>query len=166
MAPALRLTFCYLLCGCCDRQRLVMCLFAGYISRPGSFTLWPQRGHCQNMTRWAKARSLFVHSADLLLSRLPFHHSGCCCVFVLLSLLRVTLSENVTGLYGSFTSPSFPQPYADNQHVVWNISVPEGHRIKLYFGHFSLEPSNGCEYDYVQVHEGDVLTPQPHRCPW
>lgn len=118
-----------------------------------------------NMTRWAQAQSLFVHSADLLPSRLPFffYHSGCC-AFVLLSLLRVTLSENVTGLYGSFASPGFPQPYADNQRVAWNVSVPEGHRIRLYFGHFSLEPSNGCEYDYVQVREGDALTPQPHRC--
>lgn len=80
-------------------------------------------------------------------------------MFFLVSLLRLTLSVNVTGLYGNFTSPDFPQPYPDDQLVLWNVSVPEGHRIRLYFGHFSLETSNRCEYDYVQVHKGDNPSP-------
>ncbi|XP_061759857.1 mannan-binding lectin serine protease 2 isoform X1 [Nerophis ophidion] len=72
-------------------------------------------------------------------------------VLVLFSLFHVLLSADMTGLYGSFTSPDFPRPYPDNTRVVWNISVPQGHGVKLYFTHFSLEPSNLCEYDYVQV---------------
>ncbi|XP_041952978.1 mannan-binding lectin serine protease 2 [Alosa sapidissima] len=72
-------------------------------------------------------------------------------VLTVLSLLPLGRSVDLTGLYGTFTSPNFPDNYPNNHLTVWNMSAPEGHRIKLYFSAFSLEPSYLCEYDYVQV---------------
>uniref|UniRef100_A0AAY4BS77 Mannan binding lectin serine peptidase 2 n=1 Tax=Denticeps clupeoides TaxID=299321 RepID=A0AAY4BS77_9TELE len=66
-------------------------------------------------------------------------------------VMSVSVRWHLTGPFNSFTSPQFPEPYPDNQYLVWNITVPEGHRVKLYFRTFSLEPSYMCEYDYVQV---------------
>ncbi|XP_037836406.1 mannan-binding lectin serine protease 1-like [Kryptolebias marmoratus] len=54
-------------------------------------------------------------------------------------------------MYGSLQSPNFPDPYPRETERRWNISVPHGFRVGLYFSHFHLEPSYLCEYDYVKV---------------
>uniref|UniRef100_A0A8C4GI55 Mannan-binding lectin serine protease 1 n=1 Tax=Dicentrarchus labrax TaxID=13489 RepID=A0A8C4GI55_DICLA len=55
-------------------------------------------------------------------------------------------------------SPDFPDPYPRETSLRWNISVPPGFQVQLYFSHFDLEPSYLCEYDYIKVEaEGEVL---------
>ncbi|XP_060098732.1 mannan-binding lectin serine protease 1 [Heteronotia binoei] len=60
-------------------------------------------------------------------------------------------------MFGEIQSPSFPDSYPSDSEVTWNISVPEGFRIKLYFMHFDLESSYLCEYDYVKVESEDQV---------
>ncbi|XP_044057497.1 mannan-binding lectin serine protease 1 isoform X1 [Siniperca chuatsi] len=65
---------------------------------------------------------------------------------------------SLSQMYGSLQSPNFPEPYPRETQLRWNVSVPDGFHIKLYFSHFDLEPSYLCEYDYVKVEaEGEVL---------
>ncbi|KAM8903623.1 mannan-binding lectin serine protease 1 [Spinachia spinachia] len=61
-------------------------------------------------------------------------------------------------MFGTLKSPDFPDPYPRDTVLRWNLSVPDGFHIKLYFSHFHLEPSYLCEYDYVKVEaEEEVL---------
>ncbi|XP_028274789.1 mannan-binding lectin serine protease 1 isoform X2 [Parambassis ranga] len=74
-------------------------------------------------------------------------------------LLSLGLSSQLLSeMYGSLQSPNFPEAYPSETELCWNISVPDGFQIKLYFSHFDLEPSYLCEYDYVKVQaEAEVL---------
>ncbi|XP_033642516.1 mannan-binding lectin serine protease 1-like [Asterias rubens] len=72
-----------------------------------------------------------------------------------------TTSETVhrSALYGQLESPDYPEPYGNNVDRVWNITVPGGFTIGLYFSLFALEASFDCEYDYVKVSNSkDTIT--------
>ncbi|XP_015217031.2 mannan-binding lectin serine protease 1 isoform X2 [Lepisosteus oculatus] len=71
--------------------------------------------------------------------------------FILCLLVHGCRGIELTGMYGIIQSPNFPESYPKDSEVVWNISVPDGFKIKLYFMHFDLEPSYLCEYDYVKI---------------
>nr|XP_019607659.1 PREDICTED: mannan-binding lectin serine protease 1 isoform X2 [Rhinolophus sinicus] len=83
---------------------------------------------------------------------LLLYHALC---FSLLKALAHTVELN--NMYGQIQSPGYPDSYPSDSKVTWNITVPEGFRIKLYFMHFNLESSYLCEYDYVKVETEDQL---------
>ncbi|XP_035242085.1 mannan-binding lectin serine protease 1 isoform X1 [Anguilla anguilla] len=79
-------------------------------------------------------------------------------VLLLALALHEAQGANLTDMYGTLHSPNYPESYEKEVEVTWNISVPDGFQIKLYFIHFDLEPSYLCEYDYVKVEaEQEVL---------
>ncbi|KAM6304823.1 LOW QUALITY PROTEIN: mannan-binding lectin serine protease 1-like [Aegotheles albertisi] len=70
-------------------------------------------------------------------------------------LLCAVNAINLTDMFGEIQSPNFPDSYPSDSEVTWNISVPDGFKIKLYFMHFDLESSYLCEYDYVKIEAED-----------
>lgn len=60
-------------------------------------------------------------------------------------------------MYGEILSPNYPQAYPNDLQESWEIQVPPGYGIRLYFTHLDLEPSQNCEYDSVKVLSLPVL---------
>ncbi|EDV28197.1 uncharacterized protein TRIADDRAFT_53561 [Trichoplax adhaerens] len=52
------------------------------------------------------------------------------------------------------TSPKFPQNYPSNVECEWTINAPANENIAINFKNFSLETSNKCFNDYVEIHDG------------
>ncbi|XP_071853657.1 uncharacterized protein [Apostichopus japonicus] len=52
-------------------------------------------------------------------------------------------------------SPNFPEPYGDYMCCSRRITAPNGLRVRLTFISFSLEEESTCDYDYVEIFDGD-----------
>ncbi|XP_053314635.1 mannan-binding lectin serine protease 1 isoform X1 [Spea bombifrons] len=63
----------------------------------------------------------------------------------------------LTEMFGEIRTPNFPDSYPSESELTWNITVPDGFRVRLYFMHFDLEPSYLCEYDYAKVESEDQV---------
>ncbi|XP_009949370.1 PREDICTED: complement C1s subcomponent [Leptosomus discolor] len=61
---------------------------------------------------------------------------------------------DAASMYGEILSPNYPQVYPNDVQKSWEIHVPSGYGIRLYFVHMDLEPSQNCEYDFVKVLSG------------
>ncbi|XP_053420226.1 mannan-binding lectin serine protease 1 isoform X2 [Nycticebus coucang] len=83
---------------------------------------------------------------------LLLYHALCC----FLSKASAHTVE-LNNMFGQIQSPGYPDSYPSDSEVTWNITVPDGFRIKLYFMHFNLESSYLCEYDYVKVETEDQV---------
>ena len=53
------------------------------------------------------------------------------------------------------TSPNYPNNYDDNDNCVFIISAKNKNFIKLRVDDFRLEGGNGCQYDYVEIRDGN-----------
>ncbi|XP_072280795.1 complement C1s subcomponent isoform X2 [Pyxicephalus adspersus] len=75
----------------------------------------------------------------------------------LLLVLFGCINVDSSPIFGEITSPNYPQGYPNNAKESWNVQVPEGYGIRLYFIHQDIEPSDGCEYDSLKVIIGDAV---------
>ncbi|NXO91132.1 C1S protein, partial [Certhia brachydactyla] len=74
-----------------------------------------------------------------------------------LIFLCLPVWANAASMYGEILSPNYPQGYPNDVNKTWQIQVPLGYGIHLYFTHLDLEPSQDCEYDFVKVLSGGYV---------
>ncbi|CAH0558866.1 unnamed protein product [Brassicogethes aeneus] len=55
---------------------------------------------------------------------------------------------------GKFQSPNYPNHYPGRQKCFWHFQTKPGHRVRLMFGAFYVEPNPQCAYDYVEFFDG------------
>nr|KAF6478072.1 mannan binding lectin serine peptidase 1 [Molossus molossus] len=115
-------------------------------------SLTPHRGRAHRQLRPGDQSQAARSTQGRKMRWLPLYHALC---FSLLKALAHTVELN--NMFGQIQSPGYPDSYPSDSKVTWNITVPEGFRIKLYFMHFNLESSYLCEYDYVKVETEDQL---------
>jgi len=61
----------------------------------------------------------------------------------------------ISGDSGSLTSPNYPADYPDEADCIWSIHTTAGTVILLRFDAFDVEYEPFCEYDAVEVYDGD-----------
>ncbi|XP_048514923.1 bone morphogenetic protein 1 isoform X1 [Athalia rosae] len=66
----------------------------------------------------------------------------------------------ITSASGTITSPNYPEHYPGRKDCVWHFSTTPGHRIKLTFQVFEMEPHQECAYDHIAIYDGD--SPDSH----
>nr|XP_023021404.1 tolloid-like protein 2 [Leptinotarsa decemlineata] len=56
--------------------------------------------------------------------------------------------------YGTIGSPNYPDYYPARKDCVWHFMTTPGHRIRVSFQFFELEPHQECSYDHVDFYDG------------
>ncbi|XP_035658202.1 uncharacterized protein LOC118403572 [Branchiostoma floridae] len=68
---------------------------------------------------------------------------------------EASCGSTLSGEAGDFTSPNFPEKYDNNLFCEWTIRVNRSKSIVLGFDWFDVEAHPQCDYDFVQVYEGN-----------
>lgn len=66
----------------------------------------------------------------------------------------------ITNPFGEILSPNYPDYYPSRKDCVWHFVTTPGHRIKVLFLVFELEPHQECSYDHIAFYDGD--SPESH----
>lgn len=66
-------------------------------------------------------------------------------------------THHITSSNGEIFSPNWPDSYPSRKDCAWLFTTTPGHRIKLLFTDFDLEPHQECAYDHILVYDGATL---------
>ncbi|XP_058467763.1 protein tolkin-like [Malaya genurostris] len=61
----------------------------------------------------------------------------------------------VTSPNGQIFSPNYPDYYPPKKDCIWHFTTTPGHRIRLVFNVFDIEPHQECAYDHIVIYDGD-----------
>lgn len=62
----------------------------------------------------------------------------------------------ITAPAGQIYSPNYPELYPPSKDCVWRFTTTPGHRIKLQFSVFEMEPHQECTYDHIAIYDGST----------
>ncbi|KAJ3641013.1 hypothetical protein Zmor_027542 [Zophobas morio] len=66
----------------------------------------------------------------------------------------------ISSPFGSIGSPNYPDYYPSRKDCVWQFTTTPGHRIRISFLFFEVEPHQECYYDHVDFYDGP--SPEAH----
>ncbi|KAH9413647.1 Bone morphogenetic protein 1 [Dermatophagoides pteronyssinus] len=69
-------------------------------------------------------------------------------------------SYQITSSNAEIVSPQYPEEYPSKKDCTWLFVATLGHRIKIVFEDFDLEPQQECAYDFVTIYDGDSSSGQ------
>ncbi|KAM7304337.1 tolloid-like protein 1 [Ixodes scapularis] len=66
-----------------------------------------------------------------------------------------TCTHQISAPLGEINSPNYPDSYPSRKDCAWLFTTTPGHRLKLIFNDFELEPHQECAYDHISLYDGD-----------
>lgn len=84
-----------------------------------------------------------------------FYPKDRCRLLILVLLSPGGCQYEINKPEGVITSPNWPNFYPARKDCVWHFTTKPGHRVKLSFREFGLEPHQECTYDHIVVFDGD-----------
>lgn len=69
-------------------------------------------------------------------------------------------SYQISSSNAEIVSPQYPEEYPSKKDCTWLFVATLGHRIKIVFEDFDLEPQQECAYDFVTIYDGDSSSGQ------
>ncbi|XP_014680485.1 PREDICTED: tolloid-like protein 1, partial [Priapulus caudatus] len=68
--------------------------------------------------------------------------------------------HRITAPTGEISSPNWPNYYQSRKDCEWYLVTTPGHRVKLAFGFFEMEPHQECAYDHITLYDGNATAAQ------